>query len=291
VLTKPAPIALLAVAALAALAAAQFARATEPSPALDAMPPTPTNTAGAASAVVATSSAMSRLRVTTDAACALEVDGAPEGTLAAGASRDLARAPGETTLACTSLASPDARVRLVRMLRGGEDTTIALPVGDALVARSCASREPTLVELGGGTLRHCVTKADWTQADNGGDLDWEAAKALCATKGGGWQLPTADEYTALVDRSGRSTTACGKHTCYVSPRFALTSAVFWAADEAAPGNAMMMTMIYGNRHPARKTISGGYRALCVRHRTDGVAVSEESGPRLERIEGQALDSR
>ena len=54
--------------------------------------------------------------------------------------------------------------------------------------------------------------------------------------------------------------------CYVSPLFKLTAPVFWAAEEPAPGNAMMMTMIYGNRHPARKTISGGYRALCVRHR-------------------------
>ncbi len=223
---------------------------------------------GAAADDDAARAAASRAHVTlvTDAACALDVAGTPHETLMPDKPRTLALEPGEVAVECRSVSAPEVKLRIAQTLRAGDDATIAFPLGDLLAERACTTSKSTLVDLGGGTLRQCATRADWTQADNGADLEWQAAKDFCAQRGRGWQLPTSDEYLELADRSGRSTTPCGKYTCYVSPRFALTSPVFWAADEPGPGNAMMMTMIYGNRHPARKTISAGYRALCVKHR-------------------------
>jgi hypothetical protein len=121
-------------------------------------------------------------------------------------------------------------------------------------------------------LRHCVTGVDWAQADNGVDVDREAAGAWCAKKGGAWELPTANALAELIDRSGRSSTPCGRDKCYVSPHFRLTAPTYWSRDPVGPATAMLVHLLLGGRHPALLHISRGYRALCIRRPDDRPAV-------------------
>ena len=204
------------------------------------------------------------LRIETTAACTLKLADREPQELAAGSARELSLPPGEIALECTSTTTPDAKATATLRLRSGATETVKLDVATLVVDKACAGKPATLADLGGGILRHCVTKADWTGSDGAADVDFAAARALCAKRGAGWTLPKADELYALVDRSGRSTTACGRWTCNVSPRLTLTAPTFWASDVPGPDQGMTVNLMLGGRHPALEHMKAGYRALCVR---------------------------
>lgn len=204
------------------------------------------------------------LRVETTAACTLKLAGREPLELAAGSARELALPPGEIAVECTSTTTPDAKATVTRQLKIGATETVKLDVATLIFDKSCAGKPATFADLGGGILRHCVTKADWTGADSAADVDLAAARELCAKRGAGWTLPKADELYALVDRSGRSTTTCGRFTCNVSPRFTLTAPTFWASDTSGAELGMIVNLMLGGRHAALEKMKAGYRALCVR---------------------------
>jgi hypothetical protein len=204
------------------------------------------------------------LRIETTAACTLKLAEREPQELAAGPARELSLPPGEIALECTSTTTPDAKATATRRLRIGATETVQLDVATLVFDKSCAGKPATFADLGGGILRHCVTKADWTQGDSAADVDFAAARALCAKRGAGWTLPKADELSVLVDRSGRSTTTCGRFTCNVSPRLKLTAPTFWAGDIPGPDQGMTVNLMLGSRHPALEHMQAGYRALCVR---------------------------
>ena len=77
-------------------------------------------------------------------------------------------------------------------------------------------------------LRQPATGLEWTQSDNGSDINWASAGAYCAGKGSGWRLPSTAELQSLYDASGTVSTSCGSETCRVSPLFRLTGPVGWS---------------------------------------------------------------
>ena len=125
-----------------------------------------------------------------------------------------------------------------------------------------------VVDQGGGVLRDRGTGLDWTQVDNGADIEWSDARAWCAARGPGWRLATSDELGALYEPAGGRSVSCGTYdgqpmTCYVSPLFRLSGPTPWTLSEGEP-----RPLIFG-LSPRRKgpgPIDGvdGARALCVR---------------------------
>jgi len=204
------------------------------------------------------------LRIETNAPCTLQIAGHEPQQLTAGPARELSLPPGEIALACTSTTTPDAKATATRQLRIGASETVKLDVASVIVDKSCAGKPATFADLGQGVLRHCVTKADWTQADSAGDVDFAAAREQCAKRGEGWTLPKADELYAIVDRSGRSSTTCGRFTCNVSPRLTLTAPTFWSSEVPGKDLGMTVNLMLGSRHLALEHMKAGYRALCVR---------------------------
>jgi hypothetical protein len=123
-------------------------------------------------------------------------------------------------------------------------------------------------DLGSGVLKDGKTGLQWTQADNGRDVDWETAKSYCAGKGGGWRLPRLEELSAIHAESGAGA-PCAAWVCKVSPLFKLTTTWFWSAtpvtgisdaDELAWG----VLMVNGAQTQALRFAWYGSRALCVR---------------------------
>ena len=241
------------------------AAATVPGKRAGPPPGTPAATETAPGPSAATDPRAGRLVIDTNAACALRIGGvAQEQVLLPDAPRTVAMVPGEAVIECGSTTVPEARIKLSKMVEAGADHRVALDVADLVVKASCAGKPATLADLGHGVLRHCATGVDWTQADNGADIDREGAGAWCAMKGPAWELPAANALAELIDRTGRSSTPCGREKCHVSPHFRLTAPTYWSKDPVGPATAMLVHLLLGGRHPALLHISRGYRALCIR---------------------------
>jgi serine/threonine protein kinase len=121
-----------------------------------------------------------------------------------------------------------------------------------------------LVEAGGGVLLQPKTGLEWTQSDNGSDINWGSAGAYCAGKGSGWRLPSSAELQSLYDASGAVSTSCGSDTCWVSPLFRLTGPVGWSSEADAASEAWGVYLVNGDRYSGSASIKFNARALCVR---------------------------
>jgi hypothetical protein len=207
------------------------------------------------------------LTVRANAACELQVGRLPKQTLLPDTPQAVIVAPGETTIECTSTTVPEVKAKVVRDVLAGARDSVDLDLAEQIVAKSCAGKPATFADLGGGMLRHCVSKHDWTQADNGSDIDWEKAQAACIAKGASWAIPAADELSELIDRSGKSNVPCGgAFVCNVSTHFKLTAPTFWAREQTVPGHRLIVSLILGGQHPSLVETERGYRTLCIRRR-------------------------
>lgn len=211
-----------------------------------------------------------QLVIDTTAPCTLKINGATDDrVLMPDAPRRLDVAPGDATIECTSTTSPGAIVRQsMTIARSSRPVNLMLDVASAIVKASCTNQPHTLVDLGHGVLRHCVSGVDWTQSDAGtSGLFWPQAFEYCARKGKGWVLPELDEMAELIDRISRSQTPCGIHTCYVSSKFRLSSPLFWSNLKTHEGMHMIVNLILGGRHPTADDENHDYHTLCVRRPT------------------------
>jgi hypothetical protein len=129
-------------------------------------------------------------------------------------------------------------------------------------AEAARSQPSYLEDAGGGVLRQPSRGLEWTQSDNGYDIDWDSARSYCASKGGGWRLPTVAELQSLYDRS-LAGVGCGGGTCYVSPLFRLTNIWFWSNEPNGSSEAWYVTLGYGARNSNPRSVVI-LRALCVR---------------------------
>lgn len=95
-------------------------------------------------------------------------------------------------------------------------------------------------ESGRGVVTDDATGLQWTQRDNGSNMNWAEAKRYCdslALAGGHWRLPGIEELAALYTDGRGGTTSCGsrngkRFTCKASPLFGLTLPRFWSATTA-----------------------------------------------------------
>lgn len=210
-----------------------------------------------------------RVSIDTNAACTLRIGGVlQEPLLIQGEPRSLVVPSGATAIECTSPTVPQATLKLAVDAAPGATKSVWFDLAPFIVSAKCAGKPATLADLGGGILRHCVTRADWTQNDSGpGGLNWYEGRAWCAKKGDGWELPGTEELYELVDRSGQQKTSCGsRHICHVSPLFRLTAPSIWSSQVTHPGMAMNVLLLAGGFHPTAQDENHDYHALCI-HRT------------------------
>ena len=125
-----------------------------------------------------------------------------------------------------------------------------------------------------GVIEDTRTGLQWTAADNGADIDWNAAKAWCVSKRFRWRLPTLLELLSLyvAPGEGASGVACGASTCRAYVEFKLSGSWFWSAtpvgQDAYDGIEMAwgVQLINGAKTQTVMDLSEGSRALCVRNR-------------------------
>ena len=124
-----------------------------------------------------------------------------------------------------------------------------------------------------GVLHDAITELDWTQADNGSDVDWKAARAWCTGRGEGWRMPKTEDLLGIVDASGTSRTNCGDQVCKVAPQFHLTGPWFWTGESNGPGKAWLVMLEGGVRQSGEADFAAlnRSRALCVRGSTTAPA--------------------
>jgi hypothetical protein len=143
---------------------------------------------------------------------------------------------------------------------------------DSPSARNTAPSIGTWIERGPDVLRDSATGLEWTQSDNGEDIDWKAAQSFCAGKQAGWRLPAVEElenvYRIAASRS--ESASCRHHACSVPGLFKLSGAWFWSATRAGrekdDGRQLFwgVLMVNGARTPNLADFDYGSRALCVR---------------------------
>ncbi|MGE0371864.1 MAG: DUF1566 domain-containing protein [Gammaproteobacteria bacterium] len=123
---------------------------------------------------------------------------------------------------------------------------------------------PLLEDAGGGVLRQPSRGREWTQIDNGSDIDWHQAGAYCTNKGGRWRLPTVAELQSLYDAS-LAGLPCGGGICNnVSPMLRLTGNWFWSNETSSSSGAWIVILNSGGRFSTLRSYGYGQRALCVR---------------------------
>mgnify|MGYP003382040735 FL=1 len=138
----------------------------------------------------------------------------------------------------------------------------AISACQALAAESSPSSE--MIDQGGGVLKQVATGLEWTQSDNGADINWNAAGAFCAAKGAGWRLPSVAELQSLHDESGQSESRCGTgFTCKVSPLFHLTGPWAWTNEASNAMSTWIVILTKGNSSTYVNSDASKKRALCV----------------------------
>lgn len=129
-----------------------------------------------------------------------------------------------------------------------------------------ADSSPTseMIDQGGGVLKQVATGLQWSQSDNGADIDWTAAGKFCAAKGAGWRLPSVAELQSIHDKSGQSENRCGPgFTCKVSPLFHLTGPWAWTNEASNAMSTWIVILTKGNASTYVGDDASKKRALCV----------------------------
>jgi hypothetical protein len=140
--------------------------------------------------------------------------------------------------------------------------TVAVSACQVLAADSSPSSE--MIDQGGGVLKQVATGLEWTQSDNGADINWNAAGAFCAAKGPGWRLPSVAELESLHDESGQSESRCGAgFTCKVSPLFQLTGPWAWSNEASNAMSSWIVILTKGTSSTFVGADASKKRALCV----------------------------
>lgn len=142
-------------------------------------------------------------------------------------------------------------------------------------AQRVTDRLAAWTDAGGGVLLDKQTGLQWTQSDNGKDIEQPQAINYCGhldLQGGKWRLPSEDELVALyvfTDDDDQRVPCGGRdNLCFASKSFHLTSNYFWSATSDGATKAFHMELDDGpgNNHRVAypPNFSKYHRALCVR---------------------------
>jgi Protein of unknown function (DUF1566) len=141
----------------------------------------------------------------------------------------------------------------------------------AEIQRKKAALEARFESTDRGTVIDSATGLEWTQADNGNDINWKQSDEWCSSLGDRWRLTTTAELTGIFDSSGTLNTPCGGNTCMVSSKFHLTGSNYWTSEHEGrerwigPRAAWSVNLRIGNRESSYERWISDIRALCVRH--------------------------
>jgi hypothetical protein len=144
-----------------------------------------------------------------------------------------------------------------------------LPVGRVIASRGVVTGAARWTDLGNGVLRDQSTTLEWTQEDNGTDIDWNDSKTSCSDRGKGWRLPSLQELKSIFDPTEPGV-RCAETQCKVSSQFHLTGPWFWSATQvgadSTDGNELAwgVLLVNGAQTQAVRDASYGSRTLCVR---------------------------
>ncbi|MGE3480985.1 MAG: DUF1566 domain-containing protein [Gammaproteobacteria bacterium] len=176
-----------------------------------------------------------------------------------------AKAKAEAEARARAEAEARAKVQAEAEARAKAEAEVRAQAEAARRAEEAARSRPHsyLEDVGGGILLQPARSLQWTQSDNGSDIDWDAASGYCAAKGGGWRLPTVAELQSLYDES-LAGVPCGNLTCEVSPLLRLTSFWFWSNETNGSSEAWYVTLYNGHRNLGHRSYGLDGRALCVR---------------------------
>ena len=116
----------------------------------------------------------------------------------------------------------------------------------------------------GDTVRDKETGLVWTNRDNGGDIDWNKARAHCADLPGKWELPTVAELRGLYDPTGTLTQPCLSKTCMITPLIKLSGFWFWSQQAIDEAQAWGVYLDSSRRYSGIINEGSDQRALCVK---------------------------
>ena len=139
------------------------------------------------------------------------------------------------------------------------------PAPGASTAPQKPKQDARFVDLGGGLLKDARSGLEWTQRDNGSDINWNDAKRYCENKKNSWRLPNLDELAAIYGTNDPSSTPCGTaYACKTSALFHLTTRLLWSGTADDATHAWFVDLYNGVQTRTRLEDSTGDRALCVR---------------------------
>jgi hypothetical protein len=254
--------------------------------------------ARAESARRAEESRQATLVVQSDAPCAFSVNGKQMRNLDKGITE--VRVPaGQSLIACASTEAPGVSFEGELEARTGQNTVLRIQLAAAVgrkqeAQKAEAERAQEAQKAGaeraakerakqalqalqalqarwrgaGDVVIDTVTGLEWTQSDNGRDINWTDAQAYCQGKGGGWGLPTVEQLQSLYD-SRLEGKVCWRYEgqsykCKVSDHFALTGRIFWSSERNGSSEAWNVNLGNGERASYHIGLDLNVRALCVR---------------------------
>jgi hypothetical protein len=148
--------------------------------------------------------------------------------------------------------------------------SMALPAQSAGANPSGSSgSQDGWINLANGIIKDTRTKLEWSQEDNGDDIDWDEAKSNCEQRHGRWRLPSLQELKSIYDEHAPGV-RCARAICKVSSQFHLTGSWFWSATQVGKDStdgielAWGVLMVNGVQTQTVREASYGSRVLCVR---------------------------
>lgn len=194
------------------------------------------------------------LRIWTDAACRLEIDGRPEGELTADKPR-VVRVP---------LGPVKVRAIALETSRAEWETTVEVTAERASRVRIRMSRSIAEVrrkERQTESYRDSKTGLMWVRRDNGADVTWQGADSYCEELGHGgfdnWRLPAIDELDTLK-------AIWSMQAFKTIGGVVLTACCAWSSTTAESGQAWNYNFRYRRGFTGNVAFRLGMRALCVR---------------------------
>jgi hypothetical protein len=129
-------------------------------------------------------------------------------------------------------------------------------------------------EAADGAVRDTKTSLEWSQKDNGADIDFKGAQTFCdgLTLAGhdDWRLPTLEELRGIYDESVTSPPTYlyrGKpYPLRMDPAFSLTAPGIWSSTLRYEGRGVAWSFFFssGRELSTMPTATNYQRALCVR---------------------------